>query len=266
MNKHILYLGLVFSIVFLAVYALGLHNIAEAQMLSGNQFWFRNQAGYQLLTLGWYVSTFLVGALAVMMGAGSISREIESGTILSLASRPFSRSDILMGKFMAYSMVTALYSGIMAAAITTLASHYFQLMINPRAMITGILIFMLFPMVLLAIAHLASVITTTLTAGIVSFMLFIIAITGGFMEQIGAVLGNRSLVNTGVVASLIMPCDAIYRMAVKKAVGMLGTGYITDFGPFGVASAPSIWMLVYALAYTFIIIFLAMHYFNKRDL
>lgn len=266
MNKRILYLGLVFSFIYLLVFGIGLNYVVKDQGFLGTQFWYKQQAGYQFLTLGWYVSTFLAGALAIMMGAGSISREIESGTILSLASRPFTRRAILGGKFLAYAMVTALYSGLMAGAIAGLIYYYFSLMINPEAMVTGIFIFMLIPVVLLAVAHLGSCLMSTMATGVAAFMLFVIAIIGGFMEQIGAVIANRALVNIGVVASLIMPCDAVYRMAVEKAVGMMGKGSIINFGPFGVSSTPSVWMMVYVGVYIVIMICLAMHFLDKRDL
>jgi ABC-type transport system involved in multi-copper enzyme maturation permease subunit len=91
-----------------------------------NQF-FTQQLGYQFLTLGWYMSTFLAGALAILSGTGSISHEVETGTILSLASKPIPRGSILAGKFLAYTLVTSLYSGLLVGTVTVLAKSYFKL-------------------------------------------------------------------------------------------------------------------------------------------
>ncbi|MDD3024426.1 MAG: ABC transporter permease [Syntrophomonadaceae bacterium] len=265
-NKRILHLGVVLSIVYLLIYGISLHYLVkDLAYMNSNQFWYKQQIGYQILTLGWYVSSFLLGALSIMMGAGSISGEIESGTILSLASRPFHRRTILLGKFLAYSLVTALYSGILVSTIVFLVNYYFKLSISFETILAGILLFTLFPIVLLAVAHLASVLVSTLAAGVITFMLFIIGIIGGFMEQIGVMINNIALMNTGVVSSLLIPCDAIYRMAVAKMAGTVGGGFIVNFGPFGVSSEPSIWMLVYALAYITSLILLALHFFAKRD-
>jgi hypothetical protein len=74
------------------------------------------------------------------------------------------------------------------------------------------------------------------------------------------------MINIGVVSSLLIPCDAIYRMAVTRTGGMLGSSFIVNFGPFGGASTPSIWMLVYALIYIAVMILLAMYFFEKKDL
>lgn len=265
-NKRILHLGLVLSLIYLLIYNIALHYLVkDLAFMNSNQFWYKQQIGYQFLTLGWYVSSFLLGALSIMLGAGSIAGEIETGTILSLASRPFSRQAILLGKFLAYALVTALYSSVLVGSMAWLVIHYFKLMISPEAMLAGILVFMLFPVVLLAVAHLFSVLMSTMATGVIAFMLFIIAIIGGFMEQIGVLINNPALINTGVITSLIMPCDAIYRMAVAKMAGTVGGGFIVNFGPFGVTSAPSIWMLVYALVYILLMLWLALHLFAKRD-
>lgn len=265
-NKRILHIGIILTIVYLLIYCLGLHFVAKDQSFAAQQMWFMQQAGYQIMTLGWYMSTFLAGALAIMAGIGSISGEIENGTMLSLASKPLSRRAIMGGKFLAYSLVTALYSGVMVGTISLVARHYFKLVLEPAAVLSGILLFMLFPIVLLAVAHLGSVLMSTLATGISTFMLFTVGIIGGFMEQIGAMIGNHAMINIGVISSLLIPCDAIYRMAVSQTGGMLGSSFIINFGPFGTASPPSIWMLVYALIYIAVMLILAMYFFEKKDL
>ena len=259
-------MGVVLTLIYLLIYYIVLHYLVkDLAYINSNQFWYKQQIGYQFLTMGWYVSTFLLGALSIMLGAGSIAGEIESGTILSLASRPFTRRTILLGKYLAYSLVTALYSMVLLGSIAGMVIYYFKLNILPGAVLSGLLVFMLFPMVLLAVAHLFSAVMSTLATGVITFMFFIIAIIGGFMEQIGVMINNNALINTGVITSLIMPCDAIYRMAVAKIAGSIGGSFIVNFGPFGVTSTPSIWMLVYALVYLLAMLALAICCFNKRD-
>lgn len=259
-------MGVALTLVYLLIYGIVLHYLVkDFAYMNSNQFWYKQQIGYQFMTMGWYVSTFLLGALSIMLGAGSIAGEIESGTILSLASRPFTRRSILLGKYLAYSLVTALYSMVLLGSIAGMVIYYFKLNILPGTLLTGLLVFVLFPLVLLAAAHLFSAVMSTLATGVITFMFFVIAIIGGFMEQIGVLMNNSALVNTGVITSLIMPCDAIYRMAVAKTAGSIGNSFIINFGPFGVTSAPSIWMLVYALLYLFLMLGMAVYYFNRRD-
>lgn len=265
LNKRIFSLGIVLSLVYLLIYGIGLHYMAAGEMMVGNQYWYVQQVGYQILSLGWYISTFMVGTLAIMVGAGSISREIETGTVLSLASKPISRKDILIGKFCAYSLMTILYNILLLASVTFLVRYYFHLLINPLDLLQGLAIFALFPLLLLAVTHLLSSLLSTMAAGAIGFMLFAVAIIGGFIEQMGALIQNAGMVNIGVISSLLMPTDAIYRMAIYYTGGMLGGGAITQFGPFGASSVPSNWMLLYAVIYLFIIISMAVFAFNKRD-
>jgi ABC-type transport system involved in multi-copper enzyme maturation permease subunit len=226
----------------------------------------QQQLGYQFMTLGWYMSTFLVGSIAIMAGIGSISGEVESGTMLSLVSKPLSRRSIVLGKFLAYTLITALYSALLAGAVSFIAQHFFALVMDPVSLINGILLFMLFPVILLAVAHLGSVLMSTLATGISAFILFTVGIIGGFIEQLGAMMGNGSMVNIGVVSSLLIPCDAVYRMAVSQAGGVLGQASMIAFGPFGTASVPSIWMLIYAFLYVAVMLGLAVYFFANKYL
>ncbi len=266
MNKRILHLGIILTLVYLLVYGIGLHYLLAEYSNATDQFWFVQQLGYQFLSLGWYISTFMVGALAIMAGAGSISREIESGTVLSLASKPLSRTAILGGKFCAYSLVNILYSTVLLAAVAGMVRYYFRLLIDPVSLLVGIGIFMLVPLLLLSVTQVFSSIMSTMTTGIISFMLYAVAIIGGFIEQMGALMQNAGMINIGVLSSLLMPTDAIYRMAISHAGGMLGMGAIAEFGPFGAASVPSNWMLIYVIAYIIVMLTLATVLFNRRDL
>lgn len=265
LNKRILHMGVIMTLLYLLLYGYALHYSAKMAIL-GSEPWFAQQMGYQLLTMGWYISTFLCGALAILTGAGSLSSEVESGTILALASKPISRPAIVGGKFLAYSFVTAVYSAVLVGAIALLTIYFMKLQMDPLNLLFGIGLFMLFPILLLALAHLGSARFSTLATGVVTFMLFSLAIIGGFIEQIGAMMQNVSLINVGVVSSLVLPTDAIYRLAVSVAAGPMGMSTIASFGPFGTASTPSAAMLLYAVVYIIIIMAFVFRFFGKRDL
>lgn len=264
-NKRIFPLGIAISIAYLLIYAIGLHYLASAGVMGGDKDWLFRQVGYQFFSLGWYISTFMVGTLAILMGAGSISRELETGTILGLASKPLSRISILAGKFCGYSLMIILYSLLLLASMSLLVGYNFNLFITPLNLLQGIVIFCLFPLLLLAVSQLFSSCLSTMAAGAISFMLFAVAIIGGFIEQMGGLVHNAGMINVGIVSSLLMPTDAIYRMAVYYTAGLSGSGAIYEFGPFGASSVPSVWMLVYAVMYLVVIVCLAAAGFNKKD-
>jgi len=264
-NKRIFALGIAISAAYLLIYGIGLHYLAAEGVMGGDRDWLFQQVGYQIFSLGWYISTFMVGTLAILVGAGSISRELETGTILALASKPLSRINILTGKFCAYSLMLILYSLILLASISLMAGYYFNLFIHPLNLLQGSVIFCLFPLLLLAVSQLFSACFSTMAAGAMSFMLFAAAIIGGFIEQMGALVHNTGMVNVGIVSSLLLPTDAVYRMAIYYTAGLPGSGAIYEFGPFGASSVPSGWMLIYAIIYIVVLFCLGLYAFAKKD-
>lgn len=264
-RKRVFLVGLLLTVLYLALFALALH-YATKDAISGNLAPFMlKQMGYQFMCMGWYLSTFLVGTLVIMIASGGLAQEIESGTILGLASRPLSRGAILSGKFLAFLLTSIIYSVILLTSIALLCNHAFQLLLPVSGLFLGVLIFLLFPLVLLAVTFLGSSALSTMATGVACFFLFALAIVGGFIEQIGAILHNTSLINVGIAGSLIIPSDSVYRLAIHHAGGELGSMPIAGFGPFGTASLPSTWMLVYTIIYIVVLLTLAWRKFNQRD-
>jgi len=101
------------------------------------------------------------------------------------------------------------------------------------------------------------------TGGIV-FGLYGLAFIGGWIEQIGSVLHNATAIKVGIIASLIMPSESLWRRAafeMQTAVaGLLG------MSPFGAASVPSPLMVAYAVLYLLAALYLAVRIFARRDL
>ncbi len=265
-NKQIIKLGIVLTLIYLLIYGTGLYYMIKDLGVGGEQFFLRQEIGYQLMVLGWYVSTFMVGSLAIVTGAGSISQEVENGTILGMASSPLSRRSIVLGKYTAYALVSSSYSIVLLISIMTLSGYFCRLIFDPQGVVAAVVVFTLFPLALLAVTMALSAMFTTMSAGIIAFMVFVVSIIGGFVEQIGALMGNGALINIGIVSSLIMPSDAVYRLAVDLASGTMAQSSIVNFGPFGTASTPSTLMLVYTIVYLGIWLMAAVHHFEKRDL
>lgn len=130
-----------------------------------------------------------------------------------------------------------------------------------------LILFALQPLILLALTFWGSTLLPTLANGIAVFMLYAMGILGGMMEQIGYIIHSPSLINIGIVSSLIMPADAIYRKIVFTLLASQGTNFSTlILGPFGAGAEPSFWMLVYTLLYILGFLASAVRIFAKRDL
>lgn len=264
-RKRIFLVGLVLTALYLILFATAVHYTVRDSQSTGLQVLMMKQIGYQFMCLGWYLSTFMIGTLMIIIASGGLASEIENGTILGLASRPLGRGAILAGKFLAYLVTGIIYSLVLLMSIALISNDSFQLLLSLPGLLLGITIFLLFPLLLLAITFLGSATLGTMATAVTCFFLFSMAIIAGFMEQIGAFIQNAKLISTGIVGSLIMPSDAVYRLAIHHAGGELGNSPIAGFGPFGTASLPSNWMLVYTITYIIVILTIAWRRFAGRD-
>jgi hypothetical protein len=106
---------------------------------------------------------------------------------------------------------------------------------------------------------------STLANGVVAFMLYGVAFIGGWVEQIGALLRNETAVDIGIVASLIMPSEMLWKKALALFQPVLANNPL-NVGPFAVASEPSTLMLAYGGFYVVALLALALWSFSVRDL
>jgi len=79
-------------------------------------------------------------------------------------------------------------------------------------------------------------------------------------------LRSEAAVDIGIVVSLLMPSEAMW----KRGAYLMQPSFLRELGltntPFGAASAPSQIMVVYAILYIAIALFLAIRSFQTRDL
>jgi hypothetical protein len=108
---------------------------------------------------------------------------------------------------------------------------------------------------------------STLATGGVVFGLYGIAFIGGWVEQFGAALNNQMAVNIGIVSSLIIPSEAVWRRAAYDMTPALtqSLGFSAG-GPFVSISVPSALMIEYAMVYTLVALMLTIYSFARRDL
>jgi len=134
----------------------------------------------------------------------------------------------------------------------------------PPSPIQGIALMILEGLVILTLSILGGTRLTTLANGVVVFMLYGLAFIAGWIEQIGAFVRNHTMTNIGILISLIIPSEALWRRTAylmqPPTLRQLG------FGPFATATAPSTAMVVYAVLYMLAALALAIRMFRKRDI
>lgn len=215
-----------------------------------------------LLMAGFYVIHFLTVMLAIFASVDTISGEIASHTVQAIVTKPVRRWQVLIGKWLGYAAMIMLYLGLLAGGIL-LAIDALVGYVPPNPL-QALLLLMLESLVLLSLSLLGGTRFSTLTNGVVLFMLYGLAFIGAWVEQIGSLLQSRAAVRVGIVTSLIMPVEALWRRAAYLMQPSLVRNI--PFSPFGGTSTPSQAMVLYAAAYAAVALALAIRSFSRRDL
>ncbi|HUV92577.1 MAG TPA: ABC transporter permease [Anaerolineales bacterium] len=267
-RRKILLAALLLGLLFLIIYGLGFHFlIVEAEMSVGNNNLLQlNEIRNFLLMAGMFVVNFLTSIMIVLTSVDTLSGEISSGTIQTLASKPIRRWEIVMGKWLGFAGMLTLYLLLMGGGVMVIV--FLRTGYTAPHPLRALELIWLNGLVLLSVSILGGTILSTLANGVLVFGLYGIAFLGGWIEQIGSFLPNQAAshtaVNIGIITSLIMPSEALWKRAAHELQSPLVAAL--GFSPFSSAYYPSLLMVVYAALYTVITLTLAVLLFNQRDL
>jgi ABC-type transport system involved in multi-copper enzyme maturation permease subunit len=262
-RRKLLWAAVGLGVVFVALFGVGFHfvhqEIGRQTQLHGTEL---RVLGNFFLSAGLYVINFLAVMMAVLTSVGTLSGEISSHTIQSLATKPIRRWEILLGKWLGYAAMLAIYlvglSGGVMLVVYLVADYAPQNWLGTMAFLV------LESWIILTVSMAGGTFLSTIANGVVAFMLYGIAFAGGWVEQIGSLMQSETAVNIGIVTSLVLPSEAIWR----RAAYLMQPGMIRNLpsNPFTTASVPSPAMVVYAGVYIVGLLGLALWVFSKRDL
>jgi Cu-processing system permease protein len=263
-RRRILLAAIVLGILFLVVYGLGLHFIYREELRNPiNTSAGRSEIYNFLMMAGLYVVNFLTVMMTVLTSVDTLSGEIASGTIHTIVAKPLRRWEVVLGKWLGFAAMLTVYILLMAGGVLLLVSKIGQyLPPNPGA---GLSLIWLNGLLMLSISLLGGAYLSTLANGVLVFGLFGVAFVGGWIEQFGSLIGNESAIHIGIFTSLLMPSEALWRLAAfemrSPLVSMMG------FSPFTSASSvPSPLMVGYAVTYIALAVALGVFLFSRRDL
>ncbi len=262
-RRWILWVALLLGLLFLTVYGIGFHEIQKDVQRQSTVPLLEFTEIYNFLTLaGLYAVNFLAVMMAVLTSVDTLSGEIASGTIHTLVSKPLGRWEIVLGKWLGFAGMLLLYLLLMAGGVLLLV--YLLADYTPPNALRGLALISLNALLLLSVSLLGGSVLSTLANGVLVFGLFGIAFIGGWIEQFGSLLNNQTAINVGVVSSLILPSEALWKRAAfemqSPMVAALG------FSPFTSNTVPSLLMLAYAVLYLLAALYLAVRTFSRRDL
>ncbi|MCW2278101.1 ABC transporter permease subunit [Heliophilum fasciatum] len=273
-RKKVFLLSLLLALLFLGLYVLGMdfaaQEIQRVRALHGRPPLLGQMIGRQLLAMGLHFASFLLAMLLLVTSVGAIMGELENGLMHAVASKPLARSQIMLGKFVGFGAMTAIYGTVLFGAVLAVNGIYNQVSLEGLSLASLVgawAVFLLQPLVLLAIVLLAGTWLKTVAAGVVAMTFYVLAGVGGFLEQVGGLLSKPLMVQIGIAVSLVMPTDALYR----KLMAMVTTSDVSpastmSMGPLSMGAPPSDLMVLYAGGYVVAFLLLALWRFERMDL
>lgn len=263
LRRRVLLAALLGGVAFLILYAVGFHFIVRDMAGNVKTTLVEKRFACTALTLaGLYAVNLLSVMSAVLLPVDAISGEIASGSIQTLAAKPVRRSEIVLGKWLAYIIVVAGYLMGMAGGVLLVARVIGG--VTPPNVLNGLPLMLTEVVVLVSVSIAGGTRLSTVTNGMMVFGLYGLAFIGHWVEQIGTHISNAAARNVGTVASLIMPAEALW----QRAAWLMQPTIMRELQatPFSPASVPSPAMVWWAAGYSTAALLLAVRWFGRRGL
>jgi ABC-type transport system involved in multi-copper enzyme maturation permease subunit len=222
-----------------------------------------------LLIVVAYMYNVVLAMGSVFVAAPAVAGELESGLALAILPRPIRRGEILLGKWLGLGLLVAFYAlatGVIEFLGVKLVVDYL-----PPHPFEALLYLAGESLILLTLALLLSTRLSPMTSGVIAVVVFGMAWLAGFAEQIGLAFNNLTLINVGVVMSLLLPTDGLWRGAVysMEPVAVLALGNSSRGAaagnPFFVSAPPTMPYLLWAAIWIVAILGIAVFSFERRD-
>lgn len=224
-------------------------------------------SGFLMLLM--YMFSFVVALASAFLAAPAISTDIDSGIALAMLPRPIRRSDVLFGKWLALASAITAYTLAVSAIVFGIVYYFTDYQPPSPAGAMGFIAAE--GIVLLTIAMVGSTRLGPMACGITAVVLFGLAWIAGIAGAIGQTFENQTVTNVGVISSLILPTDGLWRGAMYnlQPAALLAASQAAGRGnvnPFTVLAPPTTAYLIYAALWIVGMIGLAVYSFNRREL
>ncbi len=279
-RRRIVLTGLLLGLCFVVVYSVGYHYVDQQFKVTAVRMQnseaippvARGQQGVaqvvvregenSLFLAGLYAATFLSIAMAALLAADTLAGEITSGTVQTIVTKPIRRSDVILGKWLGFAVLLGLYLLLIAGGLVL--SVFLQSGYIADNVLLGLGLIYLEALLVMTIALACSSAFSGLATGGIVFGLYGLAFIGGWIEQFGSMLQNATAVKVGIITSLIIPSETLWRRAAfemqSPIAGALG------MSPFSAISVPSPLMIAYTGLYMLGALWIAVRNFQERDI
>ncbi len=261
-RKKLLWTALLAGIGFLALFGIALHFQMQDLDRRAIAPFLRYQVLSAMLLIALYVVDLLAVVMTILTSVDTIPGEIASGTIHAIATKPMPRWQILIGKWLGFAVMIAGFVALTFGGTVVVA--YGMCGVTPAHALRGGLLVFLECLLALTVTMMFGTWFSTLASGVIAIGLHGLAFMGGWLEQMSGFTSSARLIDLGIVTSLIMPSESIWRRAAFDMQTPLAGAL--PFSPFANVSIPSGTMIGYAAFYLLVALAVALYHFHERDL
>jgi ABC-type transport system involved in multi-copper enzyme maturation permease subunit len=261
-RRRILWTALGAAALLLVIFAVALRlQVLEFQGRPMSPF-VRYQVESGMLMVGLYTCDLLAVVMTILTSIDTIAGEITSRTVQAIATKPIARWQILSGKFVGF--VAMIIAFVALTFCGTIAVAYAATGVLPEHALRGFGLMSGECVLVLAVTFYLGTRFTTLTVGVLALGLQGVAFMGGWLEQVSGFSQSQHIVTLGVITSLVMPSESLWRRAAFEMQTPLAGSL--SFSPFANVSIPSSIALAYAGFFTACVFGAALWRLSRRDL
>jgi ABC-type transport system involved in multi-copper enzyme maturation permease subunit len=262
-RRRIVFAALICALAFLAVFAAALV-FAYRDVVSNPATSFIERQGIMtaLTVIAFFAANFLSVVLAVVLPVDTLSGEIDSGVIQTIASKPLGRAEIVLGKWAGHLTIAVAYLLLLSGGIVLIMRVVTGA--SPLNVHRALPLMVIEVALLLTVSIAGGARLSTVANAIAAFGFYGVAFVGGFVEQAGVLAGVPSARTVGIVVSLISPADAMWRLAAYE----MQPDIVRGLGPSQllVSSVPTPLMVWWAAGFTAVTLLYAIAAFRRRAL
>jgi len=260
-RRRVLAASLVLGACFVAFFATGLYFIVQDVRARVPPV----QQGLMIsfvVTAALYAANFLIVVTSVLVAVDTVAGEIASGVIETLCTKPVNRAAIILGKWLGCWLLLVAYQGLLVGGVLAVARALAGY--TPPDAALGVSLMLLEGTLLLTLAVAGGTRMASLANGVTVLGLYGLAFIGGWMEQLGTLLGNPTARYLGIAASLLVPSESLWQLAAHHMQPPLMRDLAAT--PFSPASVPSPAMVAWAGGYALAVLCVALRLFRTRSL
>ncbi|CAM4006248.1 ABC transporter permease [Deinococcus frigens] len=274
-RKRLVSVLLILSVLFIGFYLYGIYRLemnldqraVDAGLDGRSITGLSNVPVMYSAMFGMYLVYFLGALMSVLSTVGAVSGDIENGVMQSVIARPISRAQLVLGRWIGFTVVNVVYVALLGAAL--LIGVYVITGYLPPSPAPALGLILLAVTLLTALTVLGSTLFTTLANGIGVFVLYGAGFTGGILNAIGTFADSPTLAALGRAANIVMPTNALWlgssyllQPEVLLDISRRTRGANPFFGSDPIAPGLVLW----AAALAALAVAAAMWRFSRRDL